>query len=231
MTLKSLITTLAFCAAAMPAANAAVISMRATGTVTYGFDQLGLFGTAGSELTGKSFSQTFSMDLDKAQRFTSSNTDEAEERDADNAMVISTTINGVTAIQSVNSGWRYMTLLRGISVPPGSMDKMITGAYGTDADTGGTINAIFGGGNAANPLIATDDMLASTFSIAPDAQFGQALDWGYTVGNFMSRIYAERLDLIELNPDASQNVPEPATAGLFAIGLLGAAMARRRKQR
>jgi hypothetical protein len=230
MNIKSLFATLAFCAVAMPAANATVISMRATGIVSYGFDQLGLFGDAGRELTGKAFSQTFSMELDTAQLYIDPYIERAEQTDAYHPMFISTTIDGVTAIQSVTSGWRFMSMSKWISTDYGRADTLHTGAYGADTETGGRIDANLGGTNFGDAPVGANDTLTSTISLTPNASFGQALEWNYTVGNFMSRIYTDRLTVVELNPRDSGSVPEPATAGLFAIGLLGAAMARRRKQ-
>lgn len=72
--LKSLIAMVVLGFTALPAA-ASVMQIEYTGTVDSGYDTTGVFGTAGEDLTGLSYTMTYTYDTSVGVRYTDANND------------------------------------------------------------------------------------------------------------------------------------------------------------
>lgn len=230
------VATLALSAAALSPAHATIVTIRATGTIGQGLDQTGLFGIAGGDLTGKTFTQSISGDIDQMRRISAPAYDYVVNNGPAPAFSVTTTIDSHAASFSFPASRGVLQLNRGQAIP-GSYDQDGLYAEAQGAWTNGnateslnTFMYVF----THTPFAGAAD-LTGYAGYMPDARDSRYFNFNFNNGLGVATYFnGYQLSLIELNPETvsnpDANVPEPATLGLFVIGMLGAMAARRRQQ-
>ena len=222
-TFKAIIATTFFAAATLTSAHAAVVKLTFAGTVTSGSDLLNEFNTGSSDLTGQTYIQTLSFDTDDLNELY--RTPLAYAAGFDNKLLQAwgtATINGKTSSWNSTFAQGHLAFSSQVSVGGGDEFQMGVDVFTSPSEwrqVGMKLNSSqvsFVG--TANPEVShfyNGDLSAfSSYAFYINAQaanstffFGDLSRVSYVVGE----------------------VPEPATAALFLLGL-GMAGARLRKK-
>ena len=211
-------------------AHALVYSVTTTGTIGSGYgyvDGLGLFGLAGASLVGSTFSITNSFDT--SQNYFFENTPPYGTYTTGYApFTVSVTVNGVTFDGYVggfftSSTGRITNQLSNLGV---NFDEVQSSSIGYDA--------------SFNQWVV--DMTVASFSqtfVGSDADFGMDLTYLPNPGEGFAQFKLENFDgaityfssanITTFVVNNGTSVPEPATLGLLAVGMLGLISARRKR--
>ena len=209
-------------------ASAATILITYTGTVSYGMDTTGVFGTAATDLTGKAFTSVYTLNYPTFGAADISGTTYHETQGGaffNNASPQSAqiTINGVT--KSLSGAYSGVHLLQTL---PGKFSMIFDNA-GTD------------GQNTINNSVSTDgnDVINSlNFSdpVSYNLKFG---DYGYGAFQFGHLFDSDPvndaigdLKTLSVKVESVGAVPEPATWALLLMGfaMVGATLRIRRRE-
>ncbi len=208
-------------------AQAAIIKSTAHGVITYGIDGMGLFGQAGADLKGLQYSQTISLDR-------ALNVDGVFEGQAQSIgtspATVATTVNNITFTRIVSPSSN------------GNGFAVVNKAFlGIDFKSDG-ISAVAQDFNATSGFQGYQYVFSKTPFVGAIAdpgmhylgvvQPGDEYYQNFVFFDFVLNIsttFDARSDSIEFNAvEASGSVPEPATAALISLGLIGFAVSRRK---
>lgn len=239
MLMKKLLAAFLICAALPLAAQATLVTLTASGTISSGFDNEGIFG-GGADLSGKAFSQTFSIDTQTANRYTNAWMDQYYRDGAISQTKpigkLSTTVDGHTYTIDMTE-YGHILAFKMLSTLNHDYD-MLTSSARTYSNNG-TQYATFVMYviNYTNSFVGDttvlDHVVAAPFT--PSGNDDQIATFNLYDVDSNSRTLATTFRakgnlLFELNaPQSSTDVPEPAGIALFALGFAGIVAARRRK--
>jgi hypothetical protein len=166
-------------------------------------------------------------------RYASNNYDYGYTDNTGTPMTVSIAVDGNTATFTLeNAQDSYLYLARYLSasgVANWYPDQIYTR---TSGDSSSAYLYAEMNGYSYNTAFAGAHQVTDNVSFAPqggDSSYGSFLYSDNNTG-LQTYLQASNLSFIELNPNGSVAVPEPASPGLFAAGLLAVATARRRKR-
>ncbi|MEN9868317.1 MAG: hypothetical protein RL748_3907 [Pseudomonadota bacterium] len=216
-------------------AQADVVTVKTSGTIASGRDFLGIFGTAGANLAGLSFSQTISADLGQGYEpgFPSPNAHEFYVVNPGSATLTgSTTVAGHTYQWTVHDSRGAFALYNFYSSGIALNDQIYIGAGGN------SVNRDQNGLNLYAENHVTSDSRAWVSSLNPNQRlipdnlsglenYSNFAAQSYTLGRGTFFDSSRTVTSIALNP-----VPEPESWAMMVLGLgvLGALARRRAKQ-
>jgi hypothetical protein len=203
-------------------ASAAIMDVTYTGTVSYGIDTLGVFGTAGANLAGSSWVATYTFDTSLGHSYSSSNYNEVYGGSIYNntSPVLSSmiTINGVG--QAV--GGSYAGVVYGLN--NGGFSKQYhTAEYHSSGHTEYLENYITNTNGSLSASITTP------FTYTVDANDTSNAYYYLTNGTGYDSITASLATLTVSDHVAA--VPEPSTWAMMLLGFAGVGFAAYRKKK
>lgn len=228
MAFKYLAAALLFSATLLSPAQATIVTTTSTGVISSGQDDLSLFGAAGGDLTGLRFQMRISVDIDTNRRDT--NPGSAYDDSFGSAPIaFSATIGNVTYTNTFN-GWNDQYVSNGLSQQNGNYPFDEIYGYGNGGNDDPTVSF-----NATHYIRSNSAALEGlTMNLLDDLTYHFATgDTGYARFTYSNSLgtttFSATPDFISLNDGAS--VPEPATLGIFGLGLAGLAASRRKRAR
>jgi len=224
--------------AAATAAEAQVVYQTTRGLIWSGSDTLGLFGAADTDLTGFSYTLTFSEQYDPARTQNISNDgggdNYSNEQDLLNLTRATMTINGHSVTFDSGAGLYGDTHIRRSIYGPdymgGILSRVDATAYNFATDTPALVaDGMYSAGLMFPTLTATAPLTYDVTSADIDAATAQ---YGfYGTGFFSYGIgVSDSLNLAAYHVEVGM-VPEPASWAVMVVGfgLVGGAMRARRK--
>lgn len=204
----------------MASAQATPMVYTTTGTIQYGTDSNGLFGTA-SDLTGKTYALTFSLDPALyAYAYKDGNTTYTYGTST-SAVKETLTINGVTQswmldMSKSNSGETYT-----------STSSAFNQIYQYQSGTTTTGLSLYAYSSVYDYF--ANAALASAATLATTSYQVTSADYGYTYfslsGATAVDFYSSSLNTLSIN---GTNVPEPAPLALLGLGMVALGVSRRK---
>ena len=219
---------------------AQAFTLTTSGTVNYGYDGQGLFGAAGSNLTGQSYSATLNFDpTNFAYQYNDGYTNYAYDYSSSNVFgTYWVSLNGITTSGTISNNFAqayvanytdYYYYYSNFSQVYGQLD-------GTNTATGNysyLYQYLYSYNTNHLGLTGTDyNQLASyTTQQADEYGYGGFYDYNYTTGQYTQFDFTPSSYVLNgATPAFSSQVPEPTPLALFGIGLLGAGYIRHRKK-
>jgi hypothetical protein len=193
-------------------AHAVVIDGSFAGTMDFGTDTTGVFGTPGADLTGDAVAGTFSYDTDLLSSSISGTVNDAT--GIPGAVTATITILGstYTFTDPTSSGVNLDTSASEITVSNGNF-------VGTNNETF-SIDAL----DLTNPFITSTDVMAQNFADAAATLFGSG---SFSIADGSTPIAAGAFVLSSIDA-APGSVMEPASMAMMLVGVLGLAAIRKR---
>jgi len=201
-----------------------IISENLNGTITQGIDTIGLFGTAGADLTGQAVNVFFSYDIDtlNADASYANNTGHEQYSDsvADSSVTETVTINGQTASQT-NSAAGSQAQVLGCDSGWCGQSELETYALAS----GSSLIASYLFGSYEFPLgsLANQSAIDAYVAALTDYSVNSAV----ASNGFVTIQSGVMADNLSFNVSST---PEPATWISFGLGLLGAALTKYRRR-
>jgi len=199
-------------------------TVSATGTISAGYDESGVFGVAGQDLTGLTFKQSITVSVDPALW---TNQGEYSVSGWGPDFKQTTTVNGVT--NSYEGYWTYgeQYISNGVSSGRhGYFDWASSYVSGTVQDDMSqyALTGFLSVRSAITPFVATSDF-SQTLTVIPDSTYIASAQFILFGVGRDTRFNAYSIDSITINA-----VPEPETYALLLAGLgLVGVVARRRR--
>lgn len=214
----------AFCASAQASP---VWTVSAQGTIAFGSDFAGIFGTAGQSLAGLQYTQTITSSVDPAQYgYASAGPNSVVMYGSAPGFTQTFTVNGKTVSYTVAQSTRGEQVLSN-EATQGGLDMVRSHQYGNDAD-GNRIDAQINA-ETTNPADAFVPGIDFSQKAVVDVTKASTFGW-FSVGNQWGGfdVFAgTSIDTLSINVS---DVPEPASLGLVGLGFAGIAALRRRRK-
>lgn len=206
-------------------AHANVITGELTGTVFSGTDNIGLFGTAGADLSGLSVTLDFSWDTGSSSNYSYLNADQLETYTWGQGAGVSdsVTINGQTSSYSSNDGLSQVELQNQTGSTPTVLRITTNTAFGVNQLQNSYINIFSAGTSASGDLADQTAINALLANLQAPTPYGIIT----LVASGAPPTATDGL-LITFN-SASFATPEPSTLLLAGAALCGLGFARRRR--
>lgn len=199
-----------------------------TGIVTEGVDVSGVFGVAGRDLLGLSFTQTITASIDPSQYAMTYDSGDSHFLYGNGPSgQTTTTVDGVTVNFVTAPGqFQEQLIFHDYYVPIGNLDRISSHITGETTTAGVEIDAENLAYSYGVPFLADTSFNVATTLVDPEIFKSASL---VISGSQTAQVYATA-SRVDVSYDAGTNVPEPASIALLFAGLSSLALVHLRRR-